>query len=56
MDVQRGKMTWPAVYGEAASREEAARLVAGAKEALAPFRERAAFLRELADTTLTRAY
>ena len=55
MDAQRGKMTWPAVYGETASRKEAARLITTAKEALMPFGERAAFLRMLADTTLTRA-
>ncbi len=55
MDLQRGKMTWPAVYGEAASREEAARLIAAAKDALEPFGARASFLRELADKTLTRA-
>jgi geranylgeranyl diphosphate synthase, type II len=55
MDMQRGKLTWPAVHGEAASREEAARLIAAAKDALAPFGERAAFLRMLADQTLIRA-
>ena len=54
MDAQRGKMTWPAVYGETAAREEAVKLIAGAKEALAPFGERAAFLMKLADATLTR--
>jgi len=54
VDEQRGKMTWPAVYGEAASREDAARLVSEAKEALAVFGERAAFLRKLADKTLIR--
>ena len=54
MDAQRGKMTWPAVYGEAASREEAARLIAAAKDALKPFGNRAAFLRMLADQTLIR--
>ncbi|MBE0601664.1 MAG: polyprenyl synthetase family protein [Firmicutes bacterium] len=54
MDQQRGKMTWPAVYGEAASREEAARLVAAARDALTPFGGRGDFLRMLADTTLIR--
>lgn len=54
MDLQRGKMTWPAVYGEEASRLEAARLVATAKDALSPFGERAEFLRMLADTTVNR--
>ncbi len=55
MDVQRGKMTWPAVYGEDASREEAGRLTWEAKEALAIFGPRALFLSQLADVTLTRA-
>ena len=55
MDEQRGKMTWPAVYGEDASREEAGRLTWEAKEALAVFGPRALFLSQLADKTLTRA-
>jgi geranylgeranyl diphosphate synthase, type II len=55
MDLQHGKMTWPAVYGEDASRAEAQRLIAGAKAALNVFGTRAAFLSELADFTLTRA-
>ncbi|MFH1513257.1 MAG: polyprenyl synthetase family protein [Bacillota bacterium] len=55
MDAQRGKMTWPAVYGEEASRAQAGRLIAEAKEALSCFGRRAAFLTELADFTLTRA-
>ena len=38
MDAQRGKMTWPAVYGETAAREEAVKLIAGAKEALGSVR------------------
>ena len=55
MDAQRGKMTWPAVYGEAASRKEAGRLIYEAKEALQDFATRAAFLEQLADFTLHRA-
>ena len=55
MDQARGKMTWPAVYGEEASRADAKRLIREAREALAPFGPRAAFLLALADTTLTRA-
>ena len=54
MDAQRGKMTWPAVYGEAASRKDARNLIQEAKEALDPFGDRAAFLKDLADQTLTR--
>ncbi|MBN1778121.1 MAG: polyprenyl synthetase family protein [Clostridiales bacterium] len=54
VDAARGKMTWPAVYGEAASRKEAGKLIREAKEALNPFGRRAAFLRELAQQTLTR--
>lgn len=55
VDQARGKMTWPAVYGEEASRADAKRLIREAKEALATFGPRAAFLLALADTTLTRA-
>lgn len=55
MDAQRGKMTWPAVYGEDASRADAERLIREAKEELVLFGPHAAFLMELADTTLTRA-
>ncbi len=54
MDLQRGKMTWPAVYGQEVSRREADRLVTEAKDALAPFGQRAEFLRILADTMVTR--
>jgi geranylgeranyl diphosphate synthase type II len=55
MDERRGKMTWPAVYGEETSRVDAQRLIAQAKEALSVFGPRAAFLQALADFTLTRA-
>jgi geranylgeranyl diphosphate synthase, type II len=55
MDQARGKMTWPAVYGEDASRADAERLIREAKHSLRLFGSRAAFLAELADTTLTRA-
>ena len=55
MDAQRGKMTWPAVYGVDASKRDARRLIREANEALAAFGPRAVFLQELADTTLNRA-
>ena len=55
MDAQRGKMTWPAVYGEDVSRADAELLIGEAKDALPMFGSRGAFLAELADTTLTRA-
>ena len=55
MDAQRGKMTWPAVYGEDVSRRDAQRLILEANEALAAFGPRADFLHELADMTLIRA-
>jgi geranylgeranyl diphosphate synthase type II len=54
MDAQRGKLTWPAVYGAEASRAMAARCVAEAVDALAPFGEKADFLTELARDSLTR--
>ncbi len=55
MDAQRGKMTWPAVYGEERSRADAERLIRSAVDALAIFGERADFLRALAQQTLVRA-
>ena len=55
MDAQRGKMTWPAVYGEERSRDDAERQISSAVAALAVFGERADFLRALAQQTLVRA-
>ena len=54
MDAQRGKMTWPTVYGEQAARIMAAQLSDEAIAALAPFGEKAFDLRELALRTLNR--
>lgn len=54
MDAQRGKMTWPAVYGEQAARIKAAQLSDEAIAALAPFGEKASELRELVLKTLNR--
>jgi len=48
VDAQRGKMTWPAVYGVQASREAAEHYVNKAADALAVFGERAVLLGELA--------
>ena len=55
-DAAHEKLTYPALYGVPASRcmaEEEARL---AKEALAPFGERAAWFIELTEQTLTRTF
>ena len=54
MDAQRGKMTWPAVFGETEARAQAGRLVEEAVSATAIFGETAAFLRQLAEDMLTR--
>ena len=54
MDAQRGKMTWPAVYGEQAARVVAAHLSDDAVAALAPFGDKASELKELARKTLNR--
>ncbi len=54
MDAQRGKTTWPAVYGVPRSREAAGEYVQKASDALAVFGEKASFLRKLALRTLTR--
>jgi len=47
-DRDLAKVTYPAVFGLDASREEASRLLTAARAALAPFGERAAFLDGLA--------
>lgn len=55
MDAQRGKMTWPAVYGVERSREDAKQAVLSAEQAIGAFGEKAAFLKELAAQTLVRS-
>ena len=54
MDALRGKQTWPAVRGVANARRDAARCIDEAVAALAPFGQRADFLRGLARKTLVR--
>ena len=54
MDAARGKMTSPAVYGVETARKDAVMAVEEAVRALAPFDEKADFLRELAKKTLVR--
>lgn len=56
MDAQRGKMTWPAVHGVNASREDARIAVERAFKAMAVFGPEADFLRELAQETLVRTH
>ncbi|MFO0871991.1 MAG: farnesyl diphosphate synthase [Pirellulales bacterium] len=53
-DSARGKLTFPGVWGEAASRERAARLVGEAIEAVAPWGDRARYLIGLARYVLER--
>lgn len=54
MDAQRGKMTWPTVYGVAQSRIDAKESIEKAAGALACFGEKAEFLSNLAKQTLVR--
>ena len=54
MDAQRGKMTWPSVYGVEIARADARRCVDEAVRALAPFGESSAFLTTLARDSLSR--
>ena len=54
MDAQRGKMTWPAVHGEARALADATHYVNEGIQALSRFGERAEFLQELARATLSR--
>lgn len=49
MDAQRGKMTWPALVGIAASREKSASLWDSAGQALSRFGERAWFMRAFSE-------
>ena len=55
-DVAATKATYPAIFGLERSREEAHRLTEAAHAALAPFGEKGARLRELADYLLEREY
>ena len=54
MDAQRGKQTWPAAFGVEKARQDAQSAVEQAVEALTPFGEKGAYLRELARKTLVR--
>ena len=54
MDAQRGKMTWPAVFGVEQSHKEAAAAVEQAVSAMSVFGEKANFLCGLARKTLVR--
>ena len=54
MDAQRGKMTWPAVYGMEESGVCAQQYIQSAVEALTIFGDNAVFLKNLAQSTLVR--
>ena len=54
MDAQRGKMTWPALFGVAQSRARSHELWSQAEDALGSFGERAWFLRAFAETLRNR--
>lgn len=54
MDAQRGKMTWPALFGVAQSRARSQELWSQAEDALGSFGERAWFLRAFAETLRNR--
>ena len=54
-DREEGKLTWPACVGVEKARQDAAEHIRLAQEALAPFGEKAAFLRETAAASLGRA-
>ena len=53
-DVEEGKLTWPACVGVAQAKRDAKAHINQAVEALAPFGEKAPFLRALALSTLHR--
>lgn len=53
-DAEAGKATFPAVWGVEESRAQAVELTQKAKDSLAPLGEKAALLKELADSMLTR--
>ena len=54
-DKEEGKLTWPACVGVEQARKDAETHIQQAVDALAPFGEKAAFLRALALSTLHRA-
>ncbi len=54
MDAALGKLTWPAVQGVDNTRRDAAGHIAKAVESIGCFGEKAAFLQELATSTLSR--
>ena len=54
MDAQRGKMTWPALFGVAQSRARSQELWSQAEDALGSFGERAWFLHAFAETLRNR--
>lgn len=54
MDAALGKLTWPAVRGMENTRKDAAEHIAQAVKSLESFGDKAAFLRELAESTLNR--
>ncbi|HAN41040.1 MAG TPA: polyprenyl synthetase family protein [Candidatus Cloacimonetes bacterium] len=53
-DAEAGKATFPAVWGVEESRTQAVELTQKAKDSLAPLGEKAALLKELADSMLNR--
>jgi len=56
MDAQRGKMTWPALYGVEESRKKSAALWKEAEEALSCFGDSAWFMHEFASQLKHRKY
>lgn len=54
MDAALGKLTWPAVRGAEGTRRDAAEHIAEAAHSIGCFGDRAAFLQELAESTLNR--
>jgi geranylgeranyl diphosphate synthase, type II len=54
MDAQRGKMTWPSVFGEERARLEAKRYIDDAVTAISIFGDRASFLQDLAYQSFMR--
>lgn len=56
MDAQRGKMTWPALYGVEESRKKSAMLWKEAEEAISCFGEKAWFMHEFAAQLKNRKY
>ena len=56
MDAQRGKMTWPSLYGVEESRKKSAALWQEAEEAISCFGEKAWFMREFAAQLKNRKY